>query len=847
MNCHKIIFTIISCCSLLFPIFASAQESAAPNIAYVFPAGAQQGTKLNILIGGNKFQNTDRIVIEGGGIKAKILAVDVPFTEGQRAQLRMKLEKEFILANPGMKEKIEALGKDGQRFLRNETMKIPEYKLQMDEADASQYLRELSSNALAETVEVEFEIAPDAKLGERIIYIVSPNGMSNPMRFYVGDLPEVSKRPLRKVAYERARTKEYWGRAVSRGRWAQIYVTPFNNPPIDINLPCVANGQITEGNTDTWRFKAKKGQNIIMAISAQSILPYISDAVPGWFQTAITVRNSKGKEVAFNDDFYHRPDSYLNFKVPADDEYTVEVYDAVHRGREDLVYRLTIGEIPFVESVYPLSVKRKDTTTIKLIGENLKSHKYEVYRKFGGDFYLNIPGIYHNRIPMMSTSDAIDASADTSPRDLKIPSLVDGIISHPNKVDTYKLDLIHGKKIIVEVFARRYDSPLDSYITISDSNGKILASADDYEDLSYGFVTHHADSRLEFTPKTSGTYYLKIGDTAGKASRSHAYRLTLHYPSPNFTVVATPSVLNMRNGGCALIKVKAFKKEGYDEPIRVILQNLPQGWTYTGGVIEKGKDEAELIVKSTRNFKPRIATFNAYAVSKHGENKITKRVVPCESMMQAFYYWQYVPFNKFHACTGNTGMFLKWFSTQVFEAPKKIRIIKGKPYIMYFSKNTIHGTDRLVPVLTGSDKVNVERFASTKQGTFAKLVLTENAKVGDKGTFNIAMNTKHNRKVFNVDRIPNVSFEVISQEMWDKEVAQAKAKKLAEEKARKAKIEKAKAEKLKQEKAKAEKIKQEKLKKQKQLESQKKKAATTENKNAKKENSAKNDNATKTK
>ena len=131
MNCHKIIFAIISCFSLLFPIFVSAQESAAPNIAYVFPAGAQRGAKLNILIGGNKFQNTDRIVIEGGGIKAKILAVDVPFTEGQRAQLRMKLEKEFILANPGMKEKIEALGKDGQRFLRNETMKIPEYRMNL--------------------------------------------------------------------------------------------------------------------------------------------------------------------------------------------------------------------------------------------------------------------------------------------------------------------------------------------------------------------------------------------------------------------------------------------------------------------------------------------------------------------------------------------------------------------------------------------------------------------------------------------------------------------------------------------------------------------------------------------
>lgn len=789
MNYLKLLFTIIAYFLLILPFSAFSQESPAPNIAYVFPAGAERGTKLNILIGGNKFQHTSRVIITGNGIKAKILEVDVPFTEGQKAQLRMKLEKEFILANPGMKEKIEAMGKDGQRYLRVETMKIPENKRQIDEADASQYLRELSSNALAETVEVELEISPDAKLGERIIYIVSPNGISNPMRFYVGDLKEFSKESLRKTAYKRARTKEYWGRAVSRGRWAQIYVKPYNNPPIDITLPCVANGQITEGNTDTWRFKAKKDQNIIMSISAQSILPYISDAVPGWFQTAITVRNSKGKEVAHNDDFYHRPDSYLKFKVPADDEYTVEVFDAVHRGREDLVYRLLIGEIPFVESVYPLAIKRNEKTELKLIGENLKTDKMEVFKKSKEDFYLKIDEAYHNRIPLMSSvSEAIDASKDTSPRKLKIPSEVDGIISFPNKVDVYKLDLIHGEKIIAETFARRYDSPLDSYITISDSKGKILASSDDYEDLSYGFVTHHADSRIEFTPKFSGTYILKIGDTAGKSSHVHAYRLSVRKPTQDFTVVATPSILNMRNGGCAMIKLKAFKKDGFDEPIYVIPRNLPKGWQYYGGRIEKGKDEAELIIKSSRNFKPRVASFDASATSRINGNKVVHNVEPCEDMMQAFYYRHYVPFKRFFACTGNTGTHLKWFNSQVFFTPQKpIRIIKGKPFIMYFSKNTMRGYDKLVPLVSGTDKLIVERIASNKQGTFAKVVLTDKAKVGDKGTFNITINIKHARKVFNVDRIPNVVFEVVSQEMIDKEIAiaKAKAKKIAEEKAKK--------------------------------------------------------------
>ena len=65
--------------------------------------------------------------------------------------------------------------------------------------------------------------------------------------------------------------------------------------------------------------------------------------------------------------------------------------------------------------------------------------------------------------------------------------------------------------------------------------------------------------------------------------------------------------------------------------------------------------------------------------------------------------------------------------------------------------------------------------------------LNEKAKVGDRGTFNVTMNTKHGRKVFCVDRIPNISFVVVSQEMIDKEIALAKekARKNAELKAKK--------------------------------------------------------------
>ncbi len=743
--------------------FVVAQESSAPNVAYVYPAGATRGSKISVIIGGNKFTGVDKVFVEGGGIKATISKVDIPFTAGTRAQLRMKLEKEFVLSNEGMKEKIKAMGKDGQIFLRKETMKIPENKRQMDEADASLYLRELSSDALAETVEVELEISPDAKLGERTLFVVSPNGISNPMKFVIGDLPEVSKKSLRQIARERVKTKEYWGNAVSKGRTKRVFLKPFNNPPIDVKLPVIVNGQITEGNTDTWRFTAKRGQKIVMSVAAQSLVPYISDAVPGWFQTVISVRDKNRKELAYNDDFHFRPDSHLVFDVPEDGEYTAEIFDAVHRGREDFVYRMLIGEVPFVESVYPLGVVKGKTTKLKLIGANLKKNEIEVTRKHTGDFDLKIDETYHNKITMMCESrEPLSFKSGSAGTLVKIPSSIDGVISCDGKVDSYKLELLAGENLVAEIFARRYGSPLDSYISISDSTGKILASNDDYEDLSCGLTTHHSDSRLEFSPKNSGTYYLKVSDIAGKFSESHSYRLVVSKGYANFKVVAIPSTLNMRNGGSALVKLKVFRINGYSEKIEVRPMNLPKGWSYSGGIIQPNKDEGELIITSPRNLKNRVTPFVLRAFSMRAEREISRSVLHCEDQMQAFYYRHYVPFKRIYACVGNNGGFLKRFDSVVFCAPKNvIRIEIGKDRIVKISDSKKKVLSNLLTSLSGTDKLLVRKIYVDKNGTFAVLAPAKNAKIGDKGSFNLMLNFREVRKVFNVDVVGAINFEIV--------------------------------------------------------------------------------------
>jgi len=75
--------------------------------------------------------------------------------------------------------------------------------------------------------------------------------------------------------------------------------------------------------------------------------------VPGWFQATLALQDAKGKELAFDDDYRFHPDPVLHYKIPSEGEYVIEVRDAIYRGREDFVYRIALGDLPFVTSVFP--------------------------------------------------------------------------------------------------------------------------------------------------------------------------------------------------------------------------------------------------------------------------------------------------------------------------------------------------------------------------------------------------------------------------------------------------------------------------------------------------------------
>ena len=244
---------------------ATAQQQM-PHAGYAYPAGGRQGTTVEITVGGQFLDGVKSAMVSGPGVQASVVDYFKPLTPAQATQLRDQAKE--------LSEKPSPTAADRQ--------KIAEIR-----AKLVGFVRRPTTPAIAETVHVQIALAADAALGERELRLVTPNGLTNPVMFRVGQLAEVSRLPAKGGG-------DLPGAQAGRGRGQ---VRPAPEPPMEITLPVLVNGQIMPGGVDRYRFQATKGQHLVVAAKARELLPYISDAVPGWFQATLGLTDSGGREV----------------------------------------------------------------------------------------------------------------------------------------------------------------------------------------------------------------------------------------------------------------------------------------------------------------------------------------------------------------------------------------------------------------------------------------------------------------------------------------------------------------------------------------------------------------------
>ena len=513
--------------------------------------------------------------------------------------------------------------------------------------------RRPANRAVSEIVFIKVTVSPDAEPGAREIRLVTKRGVTNPMVFHVGQVTEVTRKPMKTANFQ----------VLGKEQLAQRKRPP-EEEEVRITVPSTMNGQIASGEKNRYRFEARKGQRLVIAVKARDLVPYIADGVPGWFQPVLALHDAEGNEMAYNDDFRFKPDPTLHFEVPKAGEYVLTIIDAIYRGREDFVYRITIGELPFVTSIFPLGGRAGDPGTIEMNGWNLQKAELIPPGRDAEPGVYSIAawqsgkGLISNRIPFAlgTLPECLDKESNNDlakAQKVNLPIIVNGRMDQPDDNDVFEVQGKAGETIVAEVQARRLDSPVDSFLKITDASGKVLAFNDDHHDAASGLNTHHADSYLMVKLPADGKYFVHMSETTRKGGKEYGYRLRISPPQPDFELRAVPPNISIRGKSSGSVSVYALRKDGFDGPIKLDFKDLPDGFTSRPVNLAAGKDVARLSVRTTLKETDKPVSLAVVGSAKVQEQEIVHQAVPAEDRMQAFLWRHLMPAQELMALVYN--------------------------------------------------------------------------------------------------------------------------------------------------------------------------------------------------
>jgi hypothetical protein len=304
-------------------------------------------------------------------------------------------------------------------------------------------------------------------------------------------------------------------------------------------LPLALNGIIQEaGDYDTFKFKAKKGQNLDIGVYARRLRSPLD--------SVLTVSDAKGKQLGNNDDSAG-PDSYARVSIPEDGDYFVRVRDHLRGGGPEYTYRIEITPaIPVLTITVPQAVQNSQERQAIAIprGNRMGTVIRATRSNFSGDVAINAENL-------------------------------------PKGVKAECEPMASNAEIIPVIFEAAADAPIA---------GKLS-----------DFSAKPTDAKIDIKGEFKQTIDLVTGGNNTPYYQAHVEKLALAVAeeAPFKLTLIEPKVPLVQNGSMDL-KVKAERKAGFSGPITIRMLFNPPGTTAgTQATIAANKDEATLPINAS--------------------------------------------------------------------------------------------------------------------------------------------------------------------------------------------------------------------------------------------------------
>ena len=311
----------------------------------------------------------------------------------------------------------------------------------------------ISDRARKSIVTIEVMATRDVPLGRQVLRLATPFGTSTAIPLWVGDLAE--------------------GRELEPNDQTAQADT--------VTTPLTINGAIfTDGDVDTFRFVARGGRQVVLRA--------IAVALGSRLDPALTLLDASGAVLASNDDFADTREPLIVYTPKTDGTFLVRVSDSLNTGSPRHVYRLTIGEVPYLTSVYPLGRRKGSSRPVSVDGANLGAVARGVagaslpdspelapveVRTPGGE-PLNRMLIAVGRYPELEEIES-GRNGPSGAQRVALPVTVNGRLHHMDGTpdeDSFRFTAARGQRVVISVAANRLGSPLDSIIDVLDAQGR---------------------------------------------------------------------------------------------------------------------------------------------------------------------------------------------------------------------------------------------------------------------------------------------------------------------------------------------------------------------------------------
>ena len=436
----------------------------------------------------------------------------------------------------------------------------------------------------------QLKIAPDAPLGRHALRVMTPFGPSEIGYFVVGEWPEIAEKEPNNVREQ-----------------AQTLIGPIT----------VVGASDSNEDVDVYRVTLPKNEIIVFAATAGSIGSAMTPVM--------TLKDAEGKERAFAAAL-SQSDAVLTFTAPQTGDYYLSVRDLRYQGSANHFYRLTVGKIPNVTSVFPLGGPAGATVHLTLTGVNMptppeRAVSLPTERLFAP---LALPEMGNRSLEIGTLPELTETEPNDIPETAQRvtpPMTINGRIYAPFSpradTDSFRFAATKGQIFALEIIAARLGSPLDGVLSVTNGKGDELATNDD---------ANGKDPALTFTAPETGEYIVLVKDLNNRSGESFGYRLRIAFPLPDFALTFSPDCLAIAPGDRMQFAVTVARQNGFDGEIPLTIEGLPAGVHWMGApIIAKGQSAVTLLAIADTGATPSVTPLRVTGAATLGGKAITRR------------------------------------------------------------------------------------------------------------------------------------------------------------------------------------------------------------------------------